>query len=37
MTSVPVPASEAPTAEPSGTKIGPVVIAFVVGSAVSIG
>ena len=37
MTSVPVPASEAAAAEPSGTKIGPVVIAFVVGSAVSIG
>jgi hypothetical protein len=37
MTSVPVPASKAPTAEPSGTKIGPVVIAFVVGSAGSIG
>ena len=37
MTSVPVPASEAAPAEPSSTKIGPVIIAFVVGSAVSIG
>ena len=37
MTSVPVPASEAPPAEPSGTKIGPVILAFVVGTAVSIG
>jgi Family of unknown function (DUF6529) len=37
MTSVPVPAAEAPPAEPSGTKIGPVVIAFVVGTAVSFG
>jgi Family of unknown function (DUF6529) len=37
MTSVPVPAAEAPPAEPNGTKIGPVVIAFVVGTAVSFG
>jgi len=37
MTSVPVPAAEAPPAEPIGTKIGPVVIAFVVGTAVSFG
>ena len=37
MTSIPVPAPEAPPAEPSGTKIGPVVIAFVIGTAVSIG
>ena len=37
MTSVPVPASEAAPAEPSGTKIGPVVIAFVIGTAVSFG
>ena len=37
MTSVPVPAAEAPPAEPSGTKIAPVVIAFVVGTAVSFG
>jgi hypothetical protein len=37
MTSVPVPAAEAAPAEPSGTKIGPVVIAFVLGSAASIG
>ena len=37
MTSVPVPATEATPAEPSGTKIGPVVVAFVVGSAVSVG
>ena len=35
MTSIPVPAPEAAPAEPSGTKIGPVVIAFVVGTAVS--
>ena len=37
MTSVPVPAAETASAEPSGTKIGPVVIAFAVGSAVAIG
>ena len=37
MTSVPVPAAEAVPAEPSGTKIGPVVIAFVIGTAVSFG
>ena len=37
MTSVPVPAAEAAPAEPSGTKIGPVVIAFVIGTAVSFG
>lgn len=37
MTSVPVPASAAAPAEPSGTKIGPVVIAFVIGTAVSFG
>ena len=37
MTSIPVPAPEAPPAEPSGTKIGPVVIAFAIGTAVSIG
>jgi Family of unknown function (DUF6529) len=37
MTSVPVPAAEAASAEPSGTKIGPVIIAFVAGTAVSIG
>jgi Family of unknown function (DUF6529) len=36
MTSVPVPATESPPAEPSGTKIGPVLIAFAIGSAVSI-
>jgi hypothetical protein len=36
MTSVPVPATETPLAEPSGTKIGPVLIAFAIGSAVSI-
>ena len=36
MTSVPAPAPEA-AAEPSGTKIGPVVIAFAIGTAVSIG
>ena len=36
MTSIPVPASDAPAAEPSGTKIGPVVIAFAIGAAVSI-
>lgn len=37
MTSVPVPAADAVSAEPSGTKIGPVIIAFVAGTAVSIG
>jgi len=37
VTSVPVPAAEAARAEPSGTKIGPVVIAFVIGTAVSFG
>jgi hypothetical protein len=37
MASIPVPAPEASPAEPSGTKIGPVVIAFVIGTAVSIG
>ena len=37
MTSIPVPAPEAPPAEPSGTKIGPVVVAFAIGTAVSIG
>src|SRR4026209_703813 len=37
MTSVPVPAREAAPAEPSGTKIGPIVIAFAIGTAVSIG
>ena len=37
MTSVPVPAADAASAEPSGTKIGPVIIAFVAGTAVSIG
>ena len=37
MTSIPVPAPEAPLAEPSGTRIGPVVIAFAIGTAVSIG
>ena len=37
MASIPVPAPEAPLAEPSGTKIGPVVIAFAIGTAVSIG
>ena len=37
MTSVPVPAAAAAPAEPSGTKIGPVVIAFVIGTAVSFG
>ena len=37
MTSIPVPAPEAPSDEPSGTKIGPVVIAFALGTAVSIG
>jgi hypothetical protein len=36
MTSVPVPAPEAASAEPSGTKIGPVVVALAIGSAVSI-
>ena len=37
MTSVPVPAPQAPPAEPSGTKIAPVVIAFALGTAVAIG
>ena len=37
MTSIPVPAPEAAPAEPSGTKIGPVVVAFAIGTAVSIG
>jgi len=37
VTSVPIPAAEAVPAEPSGTKIGPVVIAFVIGTAVSFG
>ena len=37
MTSIPVPAPEAPPDEPSGTKIGPVVVAFALGTAVSIG
>ena len=37
MASVPVPAPEVASAEPSGTKIGPVVIAFAIGTAVSIG
>ena len=37
MTSVPVPAAAAAPAEPSGTKIGPVVIAFAIGTAVSFG
>ena len=33
MTSIPVPAPEAPPDEPSGTKIGAVVIAFALGTA----
>ena len=37
MASVPVPAPEALSAEPSGTKIGPVIVALAVGSAVSVG
>jgi Family of unknown function (DUF6529) len=37
MASIPVPAPDAPAAEPSGTKIGPVVGALAIGSAVSIG
>jgi Family of unknown function (DUF6529) len=37
MASIPVPAPEAAPAEPTGTKIGPVVLAFVIGTAVSIG
>jgi len=37
MTSVPVPAPEAPPAEPSGIKIVPVIIALAIGTAVSIG
>jgi Family of unknown function (DUF6529) len=36
MTSIPAPTPEAAPAESSGTKIGPVVIAFAIGSAVSI-
>jgi Family of unknown function (DUF6529) len=36
MASIPVPASEAAPAEPSGTKIGPVIVALAIGSAVSI-
>jgi hypothetical protein len=36
MTSIPAPTPEAAPAEPSGTRIGPVVIAFAIGSAVSI-
>jgi hypothetical protein len=37
MTSVPAPAPETAPAEPNGIKIGPVVIAFAIGTAVSIG
>ena len=37
MASIPVPAPEAVPAKPSGTKIGPVVVAFAIGTAVSIG
>jgi hypothetical protein len=37
MTSIPVPAPDAAPAEPSGAKIGPVVVAFAIGTAVSIG
>jgi Family of unknown function (DUF6529) len=37
MASIPVPAAEAAPAEPTGTKTGPVVIAFAIGTAVSIG
>jgi hypothetical protein len=37
MASIPVPAPEAAPAEPSGTKIAPVVVAFAIGTAVSIG
>jgi hypothetical protein len=37
ITSVPVPAPQTPHAEPSGTKIAPVVIAFALGTAVAIG
>jgi Family of unknown function (DUF6529) len=36
MTSVPVPAPDAAPAEPTGIKIGPVVVALAIGSAVSI-
>lgn len=36
MASIPAPAPEAAPAQPSGTKIGPVVIAFAVGTVVSI-
>jgi hypothetical protein len=37
MASIPVPAPKAAPAEPSGTKIGPVIVALAIGSAVSIG
>ena len=37
MASIPVPAPETASVEPSGTKIGPVILAFVIGTAVSIG
>jgi len=37
MASIPVPAPEAGPVEPSGTKIGPVVLAFAIGTAVSFG
>jgi len=37
MASIPVPVPEVSPAEPSGTKIGPVVIAFAIGTAVSFG
>jgi len=37
VTSIPVPAPEAAPVEPSGTKIGPVIVALAIGSAVSIG
>ena len=36
MTSVPVPAPDAAPADPTGIKIGPVVVALAIGSAVSI-
>jgi hypothetical protein len=36
VTSIPVPAPEAAPAEPSGTRIGPVIVALAIGSAVSI-
>ena len=32
MTSIPAPAPETPSDEPSGTRIGPVVIAFALGT-----